>query len=176
MTRCGFARLALGLVLGPCLGLVLLGCGPYSRSGGGVSYVGNAPVLPVGTWQGDLYVPHWLELEPTLLSEVRAEVASVGVPQGWRVAVMDPGQFSYSGSRTGLAMGTVAPETRTVYCAWRYTGATLWASYGPPPALPALAHEVEHVRLWIRDHDASGALLPGRDPMAWITELDGPVP
>lgn len=127
------------------LALSLAGCGHPSRGHAGNAW---APTVPPGTWQGDVRVPTWLAAYPELVAEARAEIAAVGLPAGYRVVIMDPGQFSAPSSPTGLAQGLCDPwgAQPTVYVAWSFPPASR-------PLLPMLAHEAEHAQVWERTHD-----------------------
>ena len=144
------------IMAGCVLAAALVACGDSSRAR--ASGVAWAPTVPPGAWQGDLRVPAWLAPHPDLIQGARDEIAAAALPPGYRVVIMDPGQFSAPSSPTGLAMGLcdAHAEPPTIYVAWRF----------PPssgPALPMLQHEAGHARAWEATHDEAAFRAAGHD-------------
>jgi hypothetical protein len=66
-----------------------------------------------------------------------AEVRDAGTPSGTTLIVLDPGSYYQPASPTLLSYGEWRPPS-TIYVAWRGTDSGT--------VLPALKHELEHLR------------------------------
>lgn len=123
----------------------------------------DVPTVPPGHWEGDIWIPDWLENHwPVLKQEALDEIASTAVeldprynvvpsgitgpPSGWKVIIMDAGSFSMPASPTGLAAGYVDVYRRHIYVAWRPISRN-------PKKLPALGHELGHAWCFVYTQD-----------------------
>lgn len=138
---------------------------------------------PVGKWQTTpngtaVWVPDWLtnasrsNLLPAAFDEIdrlnperkdsiqQDSIPSntVGIPNDFRVVIMNPGSFDTVASPTGLAKGITFVGTKTIYVAW------VSPSDGPDKLgrlMPALAHEAAHAWVWVNTGDAAKTAAAG---------------
>lgn len=99
-----------------------------------VRYTGSYQRTALGV---QVFVPRWLDQTPVLRDLVLREVDQARVPPHVTVYVRDPGPYSLSQSETGLVLGHTNMRNM-IHVAFR-VGALR-------PLLPALEHEMEHVR------------------------------
>lgn len=132
------------------------------------------PHVPTGSWFTTLggvrwHVPAWPDLAvgTVLRASAELEIDAAAPPSGWSVVVMDPGAYSLAASPTGLAAGSTDFVSKTIHAAWA------WPRAAGRPLFPALAHEIEHARVYEATGDAALAACAGH-PGCTLAPTSGP--